>query len=249
MIIIKTPEEIEIMHEAGKMLARVKDVVHAHIRAGITLRELDEIAEAEIIAQGGEPAFKRVYDYKYATCINVNDGVVHGIPDNYVVQVGDKVSVDVGVFYNGFNTDSAFSVAVKPVTRELSEFVETGKKLLDAAIVQAKPGNRVGHISKTIHEGLKEAGYSPSAMFTGHGVGRDLHEDPAIPCFFYGNLENTPLLKEGMVIAVEVIYCEGKPDVKIGSDGWTARTKDGKMGGLFEETVAILANGPKVLTR
>ncbi|MBI3290276.1 type I methionyl aminopeptidase [Candidatus Microgenomates bacterium] len=249
MIIIKTPEEIEIMHEAGKMLARVKDVVHSHIRAGITLAELDEIAEAEMIAQGGEPAFKRVYGYKYATCINVNDGVVHGIPNNYEVQSGDKVSIDAGVFYEGFNTDSAFTVAVEPVTRELAKFVETGKKLLDEAIAQAKPGKRVGHISKVIHEGLKKAGYSPSMMFTGHGIGRDLHEDPAIPCFFAGNLENTPLLKEGIVIAVEVIYCAGSPDIKISSDGWTARTKDGKIGGLFEETVAITKDGPQVLTR
>lgn len=249
MIIIKTPEEIEIMHEAGKMLARVKDIVHAHIRAGITSLELDEIAEAEIIAQGGEPAFKRVYDYKYATCINVNSGVVHGIPDQYEVQPGDKVSVDVGIFYEGFNVDSAFTVVVEPVTRELATFVETGETILEQAIKEARPGKRVGHISRAIHEGLKKAGYSPNLMFTGHGVGRDLHEDPPVPCFFMGPLEDTPFLQEGMVLAIEVIYCEGKPGVKIGPDGWTASTKDGKMGGLFEETVAITKGGSLVLTR
>lgn len=249
MIIIKTPKEIEVMHKAGKMLARVKDVVHAHIRAGITLRELDGIAEAEIVKQGGEPAFKRVYDYKYATCINVNSGVVHGIPDEYGVQPGDKVSIDVGIFYNGFNVDSAFSIAVEPVTGGLATFVETGKSILEKAIKEAKPGNRVGHISRTIHEGLKQAGFSPNFMFTGHGVGRDLHEDPPVPCFLIGPVENTPHLKEGMVLAIEVIYTQGKPDVKIGPDGWTASTKDGKMGGLFEETVAITKDGPLVLTR
>lgn len=249
MIPIKTEKELGIIIEAGKALYQVKNVIRGHIKPGITLAELDKIAEREIRKNPGmEPGFKRVYDYKWATCINVNDGLVHGIPDSYEIQPGDKVSVDVGIWYKEMNTDSAFTVGVNPISEPLEKFISTGRLTLERAIEQVQPGKRVGHISRTIHESLSGAGYWPSLMFTGHGVGKNLHEDPPIPCYFVGNVENTLVIRPGMVLAIEVIYSEGKPEVKIDPDRWTARLKDGKMGGLFEETVIVSENGPFVAT-
>lgn len=249
MIHIKTQEEIAVIQEAGQMLAKVKEAVRNAIEPGVTLAYLDEISEKKIIELGGEPAFKKVPGYKWTTCINVNDGVVHGIPGDYVLQKGDKVSVDAGVYLNGFYTDAAFTVAVPPVLAKLQKFIDVGREALDRAIGDARPGNRIGHISKKIDETLRAYGYSPVYIFTGHGVGRGLHEEPAIPCFFSGKIENTPLICEGMVLAIEPIYTEGRPDLVIDADGWTARTRDGKMGGLFEETVVVTSSAPQIVTR
>ncbi|MBI4058955.1 type I methionyl aminopeptidase [Candidatus Microgenomates bacterium] len=249
MINIKTPTEIAIMKEAGQKLAKVRQKVVEQVRSGVTFAELDKIATAEIEKEGGTPAFRRVRDYKWATCINKNDGLLHGIPGEQVVEPGDKISIDVGIFYRGFNSDAAISVAVPPVDLEVERFINTGKKTLELAIKQARVGNRVGHISRAIQQNLEKAGYSPVHEFCGHGVGKSLHEDPMVPCLLSGEIEETPLLKPGMVIAIEVIYTQGKADLIIGSDGWTVGTKDGKMGGLFEETVAILDSGPVILTK
>lgn len=248
MIPIKTPKEIEIMAEAGKKLAKVKNTVGQSIKPGVTLAWLDRIADGEIKKLGADPAFKRVRGYKWATCINVNSGVVHGIPTSYEVRPGDKVSIDVGIWYKSMNVDSAFTMAVPPILPTLSRFIEVGRRALKSAINEVRPGNRVGHISQAIEKVVRSADYSPVYIFSGHGVGRKLHEEPAIPCLLRERIEDTPLLKPGMVLAIEAIYTQGEPDVIIGEDGWTARTKDGKMGGLFEETVVITKKGPRVLT-
>lgn len=249
MIPIKTEEEIEIIKKAGKKLAKVKEILKTNIKAGVTLLELDQIAQREIRKLGGEPAFQKVPKYKWATCINVNEGLVHGIPTKRALQPGDKVSVDVGIWYRGMNTDSAFTMGVKPVPQEVARFIAIGRETLGAAINQVRPGSRIGHISKMIHEGLTKAGYSPSRAFAGHGVGRQLHEEPVIHCFFENYLSDTPLIKPGMVFAIEVIYCQGGPDFEIANDGWTAFLKDGKIGGLFEETVIVTEDEPIVATR
>lgn len=249
MIPIKTEKELGIIIEAGKRLAQVKSVIRENIKPGVTLFWLDKLAEKEIKKiPGMEPAFKRVYGYKWTTCINLNEGLVHGIPNAAEIEPGDKVSVDIGIWHKGMNTDSAFSVAVDPVSETLQKFIQTGKLTLERAIEKAMTGNRIGHISRTIHESLKSAGYWPSLMFTGHGVGKDLHEEPSIPCYWAGEVQESAVIRPGMVLAIEVIYSEGKPEVEIGSDGWTARLKDGKIGGLFEETVIITENGPVVVT-
>lgn len=249
MIQIKTPGEIEIITEAGKILAKTKEKIRESIQSGITLIELDRIAQEEIEGLGGEPAFKKVPGYKWTTCINVGDGVVHGIPNNYEVGPGDKVSVDVGVYLNGFYTDSAFTVGISPVSEKTQQFIDGGLEALEQAMKEVKPGNRIGHVSKKIEDVLRSHGFSPVYMFTGHGVGRELHEEPAIPCFLTGGIENTPLIKEGMVLAIEPIYTEGGPEIVIEPNGWTARTRDGKMGGLFEETVVVESRGPQIVTR
>lgn len=249
MIHIKTQEEIAVIKVAGQMLAFVKDTVRGEIGPGVTLAYLDGIAEKKVLELGGESAFKKVPGYRWTTCINVNDGVVHGIPGKYEIRPGDKISVDVGVYLNGFYTDSAFTMGVPPVSAKLKKFIDAGSETLDRAINEVRPGNRIGHVSRKIDETLRGYGYCPVYIFTGHGVGRDLHEEPVIPCFFSGKIEDTPLIQEGMVLAIEPIYVEGSPDLVIDGDGWTARTRDGKMGGLFEETVVATSGAPQIVTR
>ncbi|MBI4057714.1 type I methionyl aminopeptidase [Candidatus Microgenomates bacterium] len=248
MITIKTPKEIQVIAKAGEKLAQVKTVLVEYIKPGVTLLELERIAEGEIDRLGAEPAFKRVKGYKWATCINVNEGLVHGIPTDQKIKPGDKVSIDIGIYYQGWNVDSAFTVGVSPVNSALARFIETGKEALSSGIAQTREDNRVGHISQAIEYVLTREGYSPSRIFTGHGIGKELHEEPAIPCFLHENIDDTPELVPGMVVAVEAIYNEGNPEVIIDKDGWTARTKDGTIGGLFEETVVITDRGPCVLT-
>lgn len=258
MINLKTDKEIKIMHEGGKILTEVFSQVLAIIKPGVSELELEKLAEKIIIKKGGYPAFKRVSGYKYATCISTNDTIVHGIPTGYVLKEGDIIGVDCGVYYKGLNTDAAWTLRVKSQNSNLKSqkyddidmFLETGKKALEEAIKQAKPGNRVGHISKTIQEIVEGSGYSIVKNLVGHGVGRQLHEYPEIPGFLDDlNISQTPVLKEGMTVAIEVIYNMGSFETRYDKDGWTIKTKDGSLSGLFERTVAITKKGPKILTR
>lgn len=246
MISVKTTEEIELMREGGRKLAWVLDQVLRAVKPGASLKELDQLAESLIEKKGGKPSFKMVKGYNWATCININQGVVHGVPGNYRLRNGDLVSVDIGMFCQGLHTDMARTV---PVQTKKDIFLKTGEKALKKAIKATKPGNRVGHISKAIGKEIKKAGFSPVKALTGHGVGKKLHEDPQIPCFLKGKIERTPELAPGMTLAIEVIYTQGKPDVVLADDGWTVKTADGKLAGLFEDTVVITAKGGKVLTK
>jgi len=248
MIQIKSTEEITIMQEGGKILAESLSKVLENIKPGVSEKELEEIANFEIKKRGGKPGFKRVKGYNYALCMSTNDAVVHGIPGEYRFKEGDIVGVDCGVFYKGFNTDMSDTVYVGKISEELKKFLDTGKKALYAAIDEAKVGNRVGHISKMIQDIVEGAGYSVVRDLVGHGVGKELHEEPEIPGFLNRKIESTPLLKEGMTIAIEVIYNKGKSPVGYGSDNWTIRTRDGQISGLFERTVAITKDDPLVLT-
>ena len=241
------------MQEGGYKLARALDQVMAAIKPGVATIELDQLAEKLVLAAGGQPSFKTVRNYKWTTCINVDSGVVHGIPGKYQIHPGDVVSVDVGILYKGFHTDMAKSVVVPGSTNREQEnlnlfFLQVGKETLKKAIAAAKPGNRVGHISQIIERELTRANFSPIKALTGHGVGKTLHEDPLIPGYLRGRLENTPILKEGMILAIEIIYSQGGPDVVIAPDGWTIESADGKITGLFEDTIAVRKGGPLVLT-
>jgi methionyl aminopeptidase len=227
--------------------------VLGQIKAGVKLTVLDKLAESLIEKSGGKPSFKMVSGYHWATCINVNQGVVHGIPTEYKLKTGDLVSVDMGFFYQGFHTDMARTLCVprqdaKPKTQS-DKFLEVGKKALRQATKAARVGNRVGHISQMIEKEVKKAGYSPVRNLTGHGLGRQLHEEPQIPCFLAGEVKDAPELKSGMVVAIEVIYTQGEPEVVLADDNWTVKTQDGSLAGLFENTVAVLEEGPVVLTR
>lgn len=256
-IFIKTPQEIEIMAKGGKILSETMWEVLNHAKPGVSELELDDLAEKLIRKQGGEPGFKKVEGYKHTICISTNEVVVHGIPTPYRFQEGDIVGIDCGVFLEGFHTDMSESVQVKGKNgkvkserdEKIEKFLVNGKQALEEAIKQVKPGNRIGHISQTIQRIVEGGGYSVVRELIGHGVGKELHEDPPIPGYLSGRIEKTPLLREGMVIAVEIIYNMGKKEVVFsGKDDWTIETKDGSLSGLFERTVAITKEGNKILT-
>lgn len=262
MIDLKTPEEIEVMATGGKILSDVLHEVLRQVKPGVSEIELDKLADDLIVKKGGFPGFKKVSGYTHATCISTNDVVVHGIPTNYRLKDGDVIGIDCGVFYKGLHTDMSETVKVKsPASRQgrqkskvtdedsIDKFLETGKKALEEAIKVVKPGNRVGHISETIQTIVEGSGYSVVRSLIGHGVGKNLHEAPEVPGFLYGSIEKTPLLQEGMTIAIEVIYnMGGKEVVYAGNDGWTIKTKDGSVSGVFERTIAVTKNGYKLLT-
>ncbi|MEK7571132.1 MAG: type I methionyl aminopeptidase [Patescibacteria group bacterium] len=252
-IAIKTPEQVAIMHHGGKILANVMGQLIAAVKPGVTELAIDQLAEKLIRAQGGEPGFKRVEGYTYTICISTNDVVVHGIPGNYAFKPGDIVGIDCGVYYKGFHTDMSESTIVPDegfIPAESSvKFLNLGKQALDEAIKVATIGNHIGDISKTIQDIVqKKGGYSIVRSLIGHGVGRELHEAPEVPGYLVGKIENTPLLREGMTIAVEVIYNMGGAEVVLDHDGWTIRSEDASLAGLFERTIAITKQGTMLLT-
>lgn len=250
MIHIKSPEEIKIMQHGGHILATVLGEVMDAIKPGITELDLDRLAERRIREMGGEPGFMKVEGYKHTTCMSTNDVVVHGIPTNYALKAGDVVGVDCGVFYKGFHTDMSDSrVVAGKADKEVARFLAVGKTALDEAIAQAVIGQNIGHISKTIQDIVeKQSGYSIVRSLIGHGVGKELHEEPEVPGYLHGKVEKTPKLREGMTIAVEVIYNMGTAEVMLDRDHWTIRTADGKIAGLYERTIAITKEGPLMLT-
>jgi len=251
---LKSPEEIKIMQEGGRKLSTTLRQLVKMAEPGVRLADIEKKAQGLIKKTGGEPSFARVAGYKWTTCINVNDGVVHGIPDETEIKEGDIVSIDIGLYYKGFNTDMCRTrIAQPPATSHqlpanIRKFLETGKKALEEAIKQARVGNRVGHISKAIQERIEGSGYSSVRNLTGHGVGKKLHEPPQIPCFLDREIEDTPLLKEGMILAIEVIYAMGKPANYTKIDGWTIATSDGKISAVFEKTIGVTNDGPLILT-
>ena len=257
MIDLKTKEELGIMRVGGKILAEVLKEVIKNVRVGISELELDQLAEKLILKKGAEPGFKKVDGYKHTICISTNDTVVHGIPTDYRLKEGDVVGIDCGVYYKGFHTDAAHTVRVaksekrKAKSRdEIDRFLATGEKAMWEGIKAAKLGNRVGNISKTIQSLVEKQGYSVVRSLIGHGVGKSLHEEPEVPGFLSEPVLKTPLLQQGMTIAIEVIYNMGKSDVIYSnSDGWTIKTKDGSLSGLFERTIVITNEGPIVLTK
>lgn len=246
MIHIKSPEEIEIMAKGGKISAQVLKETLDLVKPGITTLELDSFAESRILELAGKPAFKGYEGYNFTTCININDGIVHGMPGSYFINRGDLVSVDLGVIYGGFNTDVSWTVIAGGGNKEGEKFLEAGKRALQKALTKCKIGNRIGDISFAMQAEVEKGGYNVVRDLVGHGVGRNLHEDPQVPC--YGRPSVGAELREGLTIAVEVIYTLGSPKLKVLSDGWTMATKDGSISGLFEQTVAIERNGPKLLT-
>lgn len=262
-ISLKTPAQIQLIREGGQKLSQILEtVVKKDVKVGERLEEIEKAMWAAIVKAGGKPAFAQVPGYHWATCINVNEGVVHGIPLGYQIKPGDVVTVDTGMVYRGWHSDMSTTFLVpgdfrKAVSLENGEavsaeeirlFLETGKQALKRAIAAAQPGQRIGHISAAIQGVVEGAGYSCLRNLTGHGIGRNLHEPPPIPCFLRGDFKETPLIKPGMVLAVEVIYAMGSHETETGKDGWTIRMKDGKISAVFEKTIAIADDGPFVCT-
>jgi methionyl aminopeptidase len=255
MIKIKTEEEIKIMTISGHILAETLFEVLKHVKPGVSETELDKLADKLIIEKGGEPGFKKVKGYHHATCISTNDVVVHGIPSDYRLKEGDVIGIDCGVYYKGFHTDMSETIRVwgsgsKIQKDEVDKFLQIGKKALEEGIKAAEVGSHVGDIAKTIQDIVEGGGYSIVRSLVGHGVGRDLHEEPEVPGYLTGNIDKTPVLKNGMTIAVEVIYNMGKNEVVLANDdGWTIKTRDGSFSGVFERTIAITDKGTVILTK
>lgn len=264
-ISLKSKEEIAIMAEGGEKLGSVLDSVLKNIKPGLTTLQIDEWIEEGIIKAGGKPSFKTVPNYYWSSCVGTNSEVVHSIPKkNKLIKEGDLLKVDLGMVWQNFHTDLAWTVLVgSKATRQIDgqqsskdkkyegklKFLEAGEKALGEAIKVAVVGNRIGHISQKIEETVRGPGFSPVEILTGHGIGRKLHEEPLIPELVRGRIENTPLLVAGMTLAIEVIYNLGRAEVVLEDDGWTVGTKDGKISGLFERTIAITQSKPLVLTR
>jgi len=249
-ISLKTPEEIAIMTKGGQALAQILAEVLDKIEPGLSTGEIDQWIDQKITDFGGEAAFKRVPNYHWASCVGLNDEVVHSIPrKERKLKNGDLLKIDLGLLWQGFNTDLSWTVIVGGEEDfEKKKFLAAGKKALAEAIKKAKPGNRIGDISETIQTIIEGAGYFPVRILTGHGIGRQLHEEPLIPGILIEKKEKTPELYSGMTLAIEVIYGWGTGEVVLAPDGWTILTKDGKISGLFEKTIAITENEPLVLT-
>jgi len=242
MIILKTPEEIEIMAQASRLVAETLQYLKAHVTAGVTTDELDRLAEEFIRSRGGKPAFKGYHSYPKTLCISVNNQVVHGIPSKRVLQEGDIVGGDLGAIVNGFYGDSALTLPVGTIDPKAAELLRVTEEALYAGIKQAVVGNRLSDISHAVQERAESAGFSVVTEFVGHGIGRQLHEEPQVPN--YGKPGQGPRLQAGMVLAIEPMVNMGKSDIKILDDQWTAVTKDGSLSAHFEHTIAIQSSGP-----
>ncbi len=246
MIVRKSHAEIEKMAAAGRVVADTIDHVGTRLEPGITTGELDRIAEDFIRSRGGVPTSMGYRGYPAAICISPNTVVVHGIPGAHVVADGDVITIDVGVTLDGFIADSAYTFGVGEVEPEAQRLLEVGRDALTAGIAQARAGNRVGDISAAVQHLVEANGFSVVRSLVGHGVGRSYHEDPHIPNF--GEPGRGPLLSEGMTIAIEPMITAGGADVYVEDDEWTISTEDGSLSCHFEHTVAISADGPRILT-
>jgi methionyl aminopeptidase len=247
MVIFKSQNEIDRIRKASKIVARTLGVLESHVQAGITTRELDQIAESEIRKAGAKPAFKGYRGFPATLCVSVNEEVVHGIPSDRKLKEGDIVGLDLGCIWEDFYGDAARTFAVGQISEESKRLLKITEESLLIGIEQARPGNRIGDIGYAVQVHAESNGYTVVRDFVGHGIGRSLHEDPQIPN--YGNRGQGPRIKAGMVLAIEPMVCQGLADVEVLSDNWTAVTKDGSLAAHFEHSVAITDNGPEILSR
>lgn len=246
MVVIKTQDDLKKMRVSNRLAARVRDEVAKQIRPGLTTREIGEYA-AELIRQaGGECAFLGYRGFPGTICVSVNEEVVHGIPGSRRVEIGDLVSLDIGVLIDGFYGDTATTVMVGVTDSDVMRLVRVTEEALQAGVEQAVIGNRLSDISHAVQRHVESAGFTVVRDFVGHGIGRQLHEDPQVPN--YGKPGKGVLLKSGMTLAIEPMVNMGKAAVKVMQDGWTVRTRDRKPSAHFEHTVAVCVDGPEILT-
>ena len=242
MIILKTPEEVEIMAKASRVVAEALQVLKKEVRPGISTDELDQLAEEAIRSRGAVPAFKGYRGYPKTLCASINDQVVHGIPSGRRLKDGDIIGLDLGAIVGGFYGDSAITVPVGPIDRDAKRLIEVTEQALLLGIEQAVVGSRLSDISHAVQVHVEKAGFSVVTDFVGHGIGRQLHEEPQVPN--YGKSGQGPRLQPGMVLAIEPMVNAGKSDVRILEDRWTAVTQDASLSAHFEHTIAIQATGP-----
>jgi methionyl aminopeptidase len=246
MIIIKSPREIEQLKKSNAIVAEVFEKLKGMVSPGITTKELDQVAEEYILSKGGHPAFKGYKGFPATLCISINEEVVHGIPGQRRLKEGDIVSLDVGVDFVGYFGDAAITFPVGEVDPEAKRLLEVTEKALTIGIEKAKIGNRLFDISYAIQRWVESHGFSVVRDFVGHGIGKDLHEEPQIPNF--GSPHQGPRLEKGMVFALEPMVNEGTYEVRVLSDGWTVVTADGKRSAHFEHTIAINDDGAEILS-
>jgi methionyl aminopeptidase len=242
MIILKTPGEIEVMAKASRVVAETLEVLKRAVRAGVTTDELDALAEAEILGRGAKPAFKGYRNYPKTLCASVNEQVVHGIPSKRKLKEGDIIGLDLGAIVDGFYGDSAVTVMIGEVGDKTAKLVRVTEEALMIGIEQATVGRRLSDISHAIQRHVEAAGFSVVTEFVGHGIGRQLHEEPQVPN--YGRPGQGPRLQPGMVLAIEPMANMGGSAVRVLDDRWTAVTADGTLSAHFEHTIAIQASGP-----
>ena len=248
MIILKTPAEIEIMARASRLVAETLAMLRREVRVGVTTEDLDRLAEQFIRSHGGTPAFKGYRNYPKTLCASINDQVVHGIPSKRVLKEGDIIGLDLGAIVDGFYGDSAITVVVGNVNPRIANLVKVTEESLYAGIAQAVVGNRLSDISHAVQRHAEAAGFSVVTDFVGHGIGRQLHEEPQVPN--YGKPGQGPRLQEGMVLAIEPMINMGNSGVRVLDDRWTAVTTDGSLSAHFEHTIAIQSSGPpRILTQ
>jgi len=246
-ITIKSPEEVELMRQAGKVVAHAIAALERELRPGMKTKDLDAIAAEVIRSHGAKPSFLGYRGFPATICVSINEEIVHGIPGDKVINDGDMVSVDVGAIIEGFHGDSAKTFGAGDVSPQVLQLMDVTRQSLKAGIAAAQPGARVGDISAAVQEFAESRNYSVVKEYVGHGIGRALHEEPQIPN--YGPPGRGPLLRTGMVIAIEPMVNIGEWQTRPLDDGWTVVTADGSLSAHFEHTLAILENGPEVLTR
>lgn len=247
MIIVKSAREIELMKEAGRLVAKVFETVEPYIKSGVSTYEINRIAEKVIYDGGGTCPCKGYYDYPAGTCVSVNDTLIHGIPSKKIIlREGDLVSLDVVANLKGYCADATRTFFVGTVTEKTREILDVCKNAFLEGVKMAKPGNRVGDISAAIQNYVESHGYSVSRDFTGHGIGKNMHEDPSVPN--YGIAGTGPILQKGMALAIEPMILAGKKETRILGDGWTVKSKDGKLTCHYENTIIITETGNEIIT-
>jgi len=247
MLILKLPEEIEKARASNHIVAEVLSKLREKVKPGVTTRELDKFAEEIAEKRGAKPAFKGYRGYPHSLCTSINDQVVHGMPSARMLKEGDIVGLDFGVCYKGFFGDASITLPVGDVSLDALKLMEVTEESLYAGIKQANDGNRLGDISAAVQLTVEAAGYSVVRDFVGHGIGRNLHEEPQIPNF--GKKGRGIELKSGMILAIEPMVNQGDYKVRVLSDGWTVVTQDGKLSAHFEHSIAITDNGPDILSK
>lgn len=247
MIQLKSPREIEVMAAGGRILAATHRHIQGAIAPGISTGELDAMVEAFIRGQGAVPSFKGLYGFPASACISINDEIVHGIPSpTRILRAGDIVTVDIGVHHGGFHTDSAWTYAVAAIPPETQRLLDVTERSLHAGIAAATLGNHIGDIGHAVEEVVVRAGYTVVRDLVGHGVGTSMHEEPQVPN--HGKPKRGPKLQVGMTIAIEPMVNVGGAATKTLADKWTIVTLDGALSAHFEHTIAITADGPRILT-
>lgn len=248
MIVLKSARELGRMRAAGRILVAVKERLRRLVKPGVSTQEIDADVEAFIVSRGAQSAFKGYRGYPATVCTSINEEIVHGIPSpKRKLREGDIIGLDLGCMVEGYYADCAITLAAGPVPPRVQELLDVTRESLDKAIVQSRAGNRLGDISHAVQSHCESHGFGVVRAFVGHGIGKQLHEEPQVPNF--GEAGRGPVLKPGMVLAIEPMVTMGSWEVRVLEDGWTAVTADGSWAAHFEDTIAITDDGPEVLTR